>query len=118
MGTGEGENRMKAATAIAGRPAIPELLSLTKPRITIMVLATTLVGFYLATRESVSAWLLFHTLFGTALVASGASALNMVFEWETDSKMRRTETRPIPSGRLSIFHGLLFGSFLCLSGIL
>ena len=107
---------MKAMIVAASRAAFPDLLTLTKPRITLLVVATTLVGFYLGAEETVSVWLLFHALLGTGLTAAGASALNMAFEWEADSKMRRTETRPIPSGRLSMLHGLLFGSALCISG--
>lgn len=107
---------MKAMMVAARRAAFPEFLTLTKPRITLLVVATTLVGFYLGAQEAVSVWLLFHALLGTALTAAGASALNMALEWETDAKMRRTESRPIPSGRLSMMQGLLFGSALCLSG--
>ena len=43
---------------------------------------------------------MFHLLAGTALVASGASALNQLLEREYDAKMRRTQNRPLPSGRL------------------
>jgi protoheme IX farnesyltransferase len=109
---------MKAMLIAAKRSAFPEFLILTKPRITLLVVVTTLVGFYLAAGETVSVFLLLHTLLGTALVAAGASALNMVFEWQSDSRMRRTESRPIPSGRLSALQGIIFGSFLCVSGSL
>jgi heme o synthase len=110
---------MKAAIVATPRHfLLADFLSLTKPRITLLVVATTLVGFYLGAQEPISAWLLFHALFGTALIAAGASALNMVFEWDSDSKMRRTEARAIPSGRLSVFHGIVFGSLLCISGAL
>lgn len=104
--------------AAARRAAFGEFLALTKPRITLLVVATTLVGFYLGAGHSVSSWLLFHTLLGTALIAAGASALNMAFEWDSDLKMRRTESRPIPSGRLSLSQGIIFGSILCFSGAL
>ncbi len=117
LGAG-GTSSMKALSVASGGAVLPEFLSLTKPRITLLVVATTLVGFYLGVRDTVSVTLLLNTLLGTALIASGASALNMVFEWEADSKMRRTEGRPIPSGRLSVFQGIVFGSFLCISGAL
>ncbi|HMD81683.1 MAG TPA: UbiA family prenyltransferase, partial [Anaerolineales bacterium] len=99
---------MKAAiVASPGRLAMADFLSLTKPRITLLVVATSLVGFYLGAQQPISGWLLFHLLLGTALIASGASALNMVFEWDSDSKMRRTEGRAIPSGRLSVAQGVI-----------
>jgi heme o synthase len=107
-----------AAVATQSRFTPADFLSLTKPRITLLVVATTLVGFYLGSQQPISVWLLFHALFGTGLIASGASALNMVFEWDSDSKMRRTESRAIPAGRLTVFQGVVFGSFLCVSGAL
>jgi protoheme IX farnesyltransferase len=63
-------------------------------------LLTTLVGFYIGFRGSVDYLLMLHTLLGTALVASGASALNQLIEKEHDAKMRRTQDRPLPSGRM------------------
>jgi heme o synthase len=110
---------VKAVTvATQSRFSPADFLSLTKPRITLLVVATTLVGFYLASNQPISVWLLFHALLGTGLIASGASALNMVLEWDSDSKMRRTENRAIPSGKLTVFQGIVFGSFLCVSGAL
>src|SRR5438445_598090 len=71
-----------------------------KARLTFLVLLTTLVGFYVGFRGSVDYLLMLHTLLGTALVASGASALNQLLEREYDAKMRRTQSRPLPSGHL------------------
>ena len=71
-----------------------------KARLTLLVLLTTLVGFYVGFRGPLDYLLLLHTLLGTALVASGASALNQLFEREYDARMRRTCHRPLPSGRL------------------
>ncbi len=109
---------MKAMLIAARRAAFPEFLSLTKPRITLLVVCTTLVGFYLGAPDAIPVWLLIHTLAGTACIAAGASSLNMAFEWEPDSRMRRTEGRPIPSGRLSVLQATFFGSALCLAGAL
>jgi len=109
---------MKAMLIGAHNAGVPDFLELTKPRITILVVATTLVGFYLGAPDSVPVLLLIHTLIGTAFTAAGASALNMAMEWESDSRMRRTEKRPIPSGRLSVLQSIVFGLFLCLSGSL
>jgi protoheme IX farnesyltransferase len=71
-----------------------------KARLTFLVLLTTLVGFYVGCRGLVDYLLMLHTLLGTALVAAGASALNQLFEWKYDAQMRRTQDRPLPSGRL------------------
>jgi heme o synthase len=113
-----GSTSMKAVSIATERAAIPDFLQLTKPRITLLVVATTLVGFYLGSPNEVPFWLLFNTLIGTALTAAGASALNMAMEWEPDSKMRRTEKRPIPSGKISVFHSAVFGTILCFTGSL
>jgi heme o synthase len=94
---------------------ISDYFELTKPGITLMVCLTTLSGFFLAGGNSFE-FLLFHTLLGTILIASGASALNMGVEWESDGTMRRTKGRPIPAGRLSPFCALTFGSAISFVG--
>ena len=71
-----------------------------KARLTFLVLLTTIVGFYVGSREPVDLRLMLHTVAGTALVAGAASALNQLWERRHDAKMRRTEGRPLPSGRL------------------
>ena len=109
---------MKVIAAQVRAAGFSDYLELTKPRITLMVVLTALVGFLLALNGAMDWVLLFNALLGTALVAGGASALNMVLEWEADSKMRRTERRPIPSGKLTIQQSILFGSVLSAAGIL
>ena len=91
---------------------------LTKPRITLLVVLTALVGYFMGSGPAFSLLHLFHTLLGTAMVAGGASVLNQVVEREADARMVRTQRRAIPSGRISPEHGRLFGSILGLGGIL
>lgn len=97
---------MKAVAQTLSAPQIAEKTSfavfseLIKLRLTSLVLLTTAVGFYVGVRGVMDWSLLFHTLFGTALVAGGAAALNQLIEREHDAKMVRTEDRPLPSGRL------------------
>jgi protoheme IX farnesyltransferase len=91
---------------------------LVKARLTALVVITTLVGFYVASKGSVDLVLMLHTVAGTALLASGAAALNQLLEREHDAKMRRTEDRPLPSGRLSPETVLIAGGVLCLGGLL
>ena len=94
-----------------------DFLALTKPRLNLLVLLTTLGGLYLGAPDGVAPLLLFHTLVGTALVAGGASALNQVWERDTDGLMRRTRTRPVPDGRLQAAEGLRFGLLLSAIGL-
>src|SRR4051812_11847693 len=82
---------------------------LAKARLTFLVLLTTLVGFYLGYRGPVDYLRMAHLLLGTALVAGGASALNQLIEREYDGRMRRTQNRPLPSGRLEPRTVLLIG---------
>jgi heme o synthase len=82
---------------------------LIKLRLTFLVLLTTLVGFYVGFRGPMDWLLLLHTMLGTAMVASGASALNQLLEREYDAKMSRTEDRPLPSGRMQPATVLIIG---------
>jgi protoheme IX farnesyltransferase len=92
---------------------------LIKARLTFLVLLTTLVGFYLGwNRGSMDYLLMLHTMLGTALVASGASALNQLLEREHDAKMRRTKDRPLPSGRLQPTTVMVFGGVCACAGLL
>ncbi|MBI3292595.1 MAG: protoheme IX farnesyltransferase [Elusimicrobia bacterium] len=100
------------------RPSLLCYLELTKPRLSLLVLATTLIGFDLASRRPVDVPLLLSTLLGTALAAGGASALNQVLERDVDAKMHRTASRPLPAGRLRPDQALAFGVALSVTGIL
>ncbi len=82
-----------------------------------LVLLTTVVGFYLGFRGPVNYLLMLSTLLGTALVAGGASALNQLLEREYDAKMRRTQTRPLPSGRLQPQTVLWIGCLSAAAGL-
>jgi protoheme IX farnesyltransferase len=95
---------------------VTAVLSLTKPRIVLMVLITVGVGFILGARGSASPTTLTMTLLGTGMVAAGASALNQWLEQSRDALMRRTANRVLPSGRLSSREALATGVFLGLSG--
>ncbi len=95
-----------------------DYMELTKPRITFLVLVTTFIGFFMGARGAMDLPLLFHTLFGTALVAGGASALNQVLEHALDARMKRTRNRPLPARRLSVHEAQLFGVTLCAVGVL
>jgi protoheme IX farnesyltransferase len=94
-----------------------DFLELTKPRITFLVLITTLVGFYMGSRDGLNFLLLFHAIVGTALVASGASALNQYFERNLDARMVRTRNRPLPNGRLVPNEALIFSSLISAAGV-
>src|SRR5580698_1915209 len=91
---------------------------LVKARLTTLVLLTTAVGFYAGWRGAMNWFLFLNTLAGTALVAAGASALNQWLERDYDAKMRRTQNRPLPSGRLQPATVALFGGMTSVSGLI
>jgi protoheme IX farnesyltransferase len=96
---------------------IADFTELTKPRITLLVLITTLVGFYMGSRGEIDFLLLFHAIVGTGLVAGGASALNEYFERNLDARMVRTRNRPLPGGRLVPSQALMFSSAISVAGV-
>src|SRR6516164_5144927 len=106
------------STAGAQKSLAAVFADLVKARLTALVLLTTFVGFYLGERGAVHFLQMFHALFGTALVASGAAALNQFLEREHDAKMRRTATRPLPSGRLQPATAAIFGGVCSVAGLI
>jgi protoheme IX farnesyltransferase len=105
-------------TVVAEKSLVSVLADLTKARLTTLVLLTTLVGFYVGWRGPMDFALMFNLLAGTALVASGASALNQLLEREYDAKMRRTQNRPLPSGRLQPTTVMIFGGVCATAGLI
>jgi protoheme IX farnesyltransferase len=89
-------------------------MELSKVRITIFVALTTFVG-YLLKSGSIDATM-WATVGGLFLLASGSAALNQYQEHDTDAKMKRTKDRPIPSGKISARHALIFALILIFIG--
>lgn len=120
--TQDSQTSSRAATLFERNPRpawlvhLADYWTLTKPEVNFLVLVSALVGFYLASPGAVKWWLLFHTLMGTLLVASGTGTLNQYLERRTDAFMRRTANRPLPSGRLKHQEALWFGILLSVVG--
>lgn len=97
---------------------VSDYIELTKPRITWLILMSTAIGYYFGHEGIWRIWPIFHALVGTGLIASGTAALNQWYEREADEKMRRTQGRPIPSGRVAAPKALYFGIALEIAGSL
>jgi len=90
--------------------------TMTKPEVNLLILMTTSAGYYLASRGPFQIAGLINTLVGTLLVASGTATLNQWMERVWDGQMRRTASRPLPSGRMNAREAFLFGILLSLAG--
>jgi len=106
-----------ATIARSRRQVATDLLSLTKPRVVVMVLVTTLVGYYVGLSGTPDYVRMLHLVVGTLLAAGGTLALNQYWERDVDARMERTRTRPLPDGRLSPLEALAFGGAITLLGI-
>src|SRR5437016_8738976 len=91
--------------ALASR--LRDYYTLSKPEVNLLILMTTSAGYYLSSRGPVRILGLINTLIGTLLVASGTATLNQWMERVWDGQMRRTASRPLPSGRLSAIEALV-----------
>src|SRR5712672_373761 len=102
ISTSTGSLALSAPIAAPRTPSrFADLLSLTKPRMNVLVLATTAVGYYMAI-DRLTSWLpLIHLLLGTAMTAAAASVLNQFMERNHDRLMPRTRNRPLPAGRIA-----------------
>jgi heme o synthase len=93
-----------------------DYLALTKPRITWLILMSTGVGYFFGAKNGWHLLTLLHTIIGTGLIASGTAALNQWYERVADSKMKRTQARPLPAGRLDARKALVFAIVISAAG--
>ena len=94
-------------------------IQMMKPRISLLVLLTGYLGYYLGLRsiDSNNYDNLIFLFIGMFLSSSGCAVLNQYLEKNLDSKMKRTMNRAIPSGKIQPINALLFGSILCVFGV-
>jgi protoheme IX farnesyltransferase len=108
----------EGAVPLAGtRRRAADFLALAKPRVVLMVVLTTLVGYYLGAASDLDYLRLIHVLVGTALAAGGTLALNQFLERDVDARMLRTRARPLPDGRLQPGEAAAFGALMTVSGL-
>ena len=94
-----------------------DYLALTKPRLNVLVVATSAAGYYLGGAGSADFVSMAEAVAGTALVAGGAAVLNQLLERDTDALMRRTRLRPLPAGRITPAGAGVFGFALSAAGL-
>jgi len=98
------------------RQLAADFVALTKPRVVLMVLVTTLMGYDVALTGPADYLRMIHLLIGSLLAAGGTLALNQYRERDLDARMDRTRARPLPAGRLQPLEAWLFGVALTLAG--
>lgn len=92
---------------------------LTKLRVTSLIVVTAWCGYFFGAHQAGTSWIswgLFHSLLGIGMVSSGTAALNEVMEHDVDAHMRRTAFRPLPAGRMSLFHATAVGLLAAVGG--
>lgn len=99
------------------RRVAADYVALAKPRVVLMVLITTMVGYYVGLTGAADYVRLVHLAIGTMLAAGGTLALNQYWERDVDGLMERTRMRPLPDGRLQPLEALLFGAGITAAGI-
>ncbi len=96
---------------------LKEYVRLTKPRITLLIIISTAVGYCYGIGSRFNFITFFHALAGTTLLAAGAATLNQWWERDWDARMNRTKIRPIPAGTIAARDALLFGLVLTVIGV-
>lgn len=112
---------MRSAGAVVvadSRSRAADYVTLAKPRLNMLVVVTSLAGYAMGHGEMSNVLVVLSVVIGTALVASGASAMNQVYERRTDGLMERTRMRPMPDGRIQPAEAVRYAFILCLAGLL
>jgi protoheme IX farnesyltransferase len=115
VGAGPAVAELEIIEPLSLRERVAAYVELTKPRITFLIVLTAAAGFCLAAPVGAFNYITFiHGMIGIALLSSGIATLNQYMERHLDARMRRTATRPLPTGRLAPVEALLFGLGLTL----
>jgi protoheme IX farnesyltransferase len=109
--------RSDAAALTQSHARVRDFVALAKPRLNLLVVASTLVGYAMAPGDALGVLRVCGLLLGTGFVAGGASAFNQVLERDLDALMRRTRSRPLPDQRLQPIEGILFACAVTLAGL-
>lgn len=108
---------MQSTVSPANTSKLSGFVTLSKPRILVMVVLMTAAGYFLGAQTIDPVWTFLMTLVGTAISSAGAAALNNYLERDCDLEMNRTKMRPIPQGIVSPGEALTFGWVAALLGV-
>jgi protoheme IX farnesyltransferase len=99
------------------RDVLRDYLALTKPRIIVLLLITTVATMFVADPSGPSLAIILWTMLGGYLAAGGAGAINHFVDRDRDAQMARTCDRPLVTGRIEPRHGLAFGIALGVASV-
>ena len=91
---------------------IKEIIEISKPRIVVLLVITAVTSMFAASKligPELDNWGLIHIIVAGSLASAGSSALNHYYDRDIDPLMKRTSTRPIPSGRITPNQVLVYG---------
>jgi protoheme IX farnesyltransferase len=111
-GPAEGHAHEGSTPSPSVRDTITAYVRLTKPRIIVLLLITTVPAMILAEQGIPSLWLIAATLVGGTIAAGSANSINMYLDRDIDQVMRRTQSRPLPAHEVSPDQALAFGFWL------
>ena len=94
------------------------LILLTKPRVIFLIVFTAIIGMLLSSPNIPSLSLLIYSFIGIWMISSSAAVFNCIIERDFDSKMKRTKNRPLVKNEVKLLNALIFGVFICLSGMI
>lgn len=94
-----------------------DYVSLTKPRLNLLVVLTSAAGYYVGSVGPIDLSQMGQAVVGTALVAGGSAVLNQVYERDTDARMRRTRLRPLPDRRVAPLEAAIYGLVMSAAGL-
>lgn len=97
--------------------ALADYVSLTKPRLNLLVVLTSAAGYYVGSIGPIDLSQMGQAVVGTALVAGGSAVLNQVYERDTDGRMRRTRLRPLPDRRVAPREAAIYGAVMSAAGL-
>lgn len=103
--------------AALSRPGWRDYLEMCKPRVVLLMLLCALAGMFLATPGMVPLTTIIYGLVGIALVAGSAAVVNHLADAHIDSRMARTQARPVATGRVSVQQGIVFSAVTGISGM-
>jgi len=101
--------------------AAKELLEVSKPRIVVLLVITAVTSMYAASKiigPELDPIALIHIIIAGAMASAGSSALNHYYDRDIDHLMKRTSTRPIPSGKIKAGTVMVYGLAVSISSVI